>query len=99
MKWTKKQLNNLFFIVGLAAVVVMVLTFDVSFAELWQQLTRAGYWLIPIIGIWIFVYGLNALAWQHIIRSNCDENDRPVSFWRIYRLTITGYALNYGRRT
>ncbi|MBQ6768987.1 MAG: flippase-like domain-containing protein [Prevotella sp.] len=95
MKWTKKQLNNLFFIVGLAAVVVMVLTFDVSFAELWQQLTRAGYWLVPIIGIWIFVYGLNALAWQHIIRSNCDENDRPVSFWRIYRLTITGYALNY----
>lgn len=95
MKWTKKQLNNLFFIVGLAAVVVMVLTFDVSFAELWQQLTRAGYWLVPIIGIWIFVYGLNALAWQHIIRSNCDENDRPVSLWRIYRLTITGYALNY----
>ena len=95
MKWTKQRLNNLFFIIGVAAVVVMILTFDVSFAELWEQLTKAGYWLIPIIGIWIFVYGLNALAWEHIIRSNTDENDNHVSFWRIFRLTVTGYALNY----
>ena len=95
MKWTKQRLNNLFFVVGVAAVVVMILTFDVSFAELWEQLTKAGYWLIPIIGIWVFVYGLNALAWERIIRSNTDENDHYVGFWRIFRLTITGYALNY----
>ena len=34
MKWTRKRLNNLFFIIGVAAVVVMMLTFDVSFVEL-----------------------------------------------------------------
>ncbi len=95
MKWTKQRLNNLFFVIGVAAVIVMILTFDVSFAELWEQLTKAGYWLIPIIGIWVFVYGLNALAWERIIRSNTDENDHYVGFWRIFRLTITGYALNY----
>ena len=95
MKWTKQRLNNLFFIIGIVAVVVMILTFDVSFTELWRHLTRAGYWLIPIIGIWIFVYGLNALGWQSIIRSNTDENDHHVGFWRIFRLTVTGYALNY----
>ena len=95
MKWTKQRLNNLFFIIGIVAVVVMILTFDVSFTELWRHLTRAGYWLIPIIGIWIFVYGLNALGWQSIIRSNADENDHHVGFWRIFRLTVTGYALNY----
>ena len=111
MKWTKKRLNNLFFFVGIAAVVGMILTFDVSFAELWEQLTRAGYWLIPIIGIWIFVYGLNAVAWQTIIKSlNPDSTlhpqpstlnaqpstlNAPPSFWRIFRLTVTGYALNY----
>jgi len=66
MNWTRKKLNNLFFIIGVAAVVVMMLTFDVSFVELWEHVTRAGYWLIPIIGVWIFVYGLNALAW-HIL--------------------------------
>ena len=105
MKWTKKGLNNLFFIVGLAAVVGMILTFDVSFAELWEQLTKAGYWLIPIIGIWIFVYGLNAVAWQTIIKSlntppsTPDTSSStllsPPSFSRIFRLTVTGYALNY----
>ena len=94
MKWTKKRLNNLFFFCGIAVVVVMLLTFDVSFIELWQHLCHAGYWLIPIIGIWIVVYGINALAWQAIIKGNNPDNTH-VSFLRIFRLTITGYALNY----
>ncbi len=102
MKWTKQQLNNFFFLLGVVAVVVMVLTFDVSFAELWQHLMHAGYWLIPIIGIWVFVYGLNAMAWRCIILSNADKDevsrkrlDSLHYFWRIFRLTVTGYALNY----
>jgi hypothetical protein len=101
MKWTKQRLNNLFFVVGVVAVVVMILTFDVSFEELWHHLTHAGYWLIPILGIWLLVYGLNALGWQSIIRScsvpeaGSGEQVEKVSFWRIYQLTITGYALNY----
>ena len=94
MKWTKQRLNNLFFFLGIAAVVVMLFTFDVSFIELWDHLCHAGYWLIPIIGIWVVVYWLNALAWQSMIEGNIGGKV-PVSFWRIYRLTITGYALNY----
>ena len=87
-------MNNLFFFFGLAAVVVMLITFDVSFVELWEHICHAGYWLIPIIGVWIFVYGINALAWQSIILAN-NPDGRKISFWRIFRLTITGYALNY----
>jgi len=94
MTWTKQRLNNLFFIIGVVAVVVMLFTFDVSFVELWQHLCHAGYWLIPIIGVWFLVYGLNALAWQATIEGNIGGK-ALVSFWRIYRLTITGYALNY----
>ena len=94
MTWTKKKLTNLFFFIGVAAVVVMLLTFDVSFAELWENLCHAGYWLIPIVGVWLFIYALNALAWQCIIRGNAEDG-KKVCFWRIYRLTITGYALNY----
>ncbi len=97
MTWTKKRLNNLFFILGCAACVVMLFTFDVSFVELWQHICHAGYWLVPIIGVWLLVYGLNALAWRAIIKGNLKgtENQRLPGFWRIYRLTITGYALNY----
>ena len=94
MKWTKQKLNNLFFVLGIAAIVVMLLTFDVSFVELWEHICHAGYWLIPIIGVWIFVYALNAKAWQAIIEGNIGGK-MPVSFWRLYRLTVTGYALNY----
>ena len=94
MTWSKQRLNNLFFFLGVAACVVMLLTFDVSFIELWQHLCHAGYWLIPIVGVWILVYGLNALSWQSVIEGNLGQKP-PVSFWRIYRLTITGYALNY----
>ena len=94
MVWTKQRLNNLFFFLGVAAVVVMLFTFDVSFIELWQHLAHAGYWLIPIIGVWFFVYGINAWSWWCIIEGNVGHTP-AVSFWRIYKLTITGYALNY----
>lgn len=94
MTWTKKKINNFLFFIGVLAVVVMMFTFDVSFVELWEHICHAGYWLIPIVGIWVFVYGINALSWQCVIRS-VSSNDEHVGFWRIFRLTITGYALNY----
>ncbi len=94
MKWTKQRLNNLFFCLGILAVVVMLFTFDVSFVELWQHICHAGYWLIPILGVWIIIYAINALAWWIIIQCNKDA-DEHVRFMRVYRLTITGYALNY----
>lgn len=95
MNWTKQRLNNLFFFIGVAAVVVMLFTFDVSFIELWQHLCHAGYWLIPIVGVWFLVYDINAWAWWCIIKGNVGSKTLPVSFKTIYRLTITGYALNY----
>jgi hypothetical protein len=95
MTWTKQRLNNLFFFLGLAAVVVMLFTFDVSFIELWDHLCHAGYWMVPIVGVWIFVYGINAMSWQEVIRGNIPDGTPMPSFWRIFRLTITGYALNY----
>ena len=121
MVWTKQRLNNLFFFIGVAAVVVMLFTFDISFAELWRHLCQAGYWLIPIIGIWVVIYAINAWAWMQTLppplptrrgadtstteNSNEESNYSPpskggagggsLSFFRIYRLTITGYALNY----
>lgn len=91
---TKKTLNNIFFILGVASVIVMLFTFDVSFEELWMHICRAGYWLIPIVGVWFFVYGINALSWRCVIKGNTDPGEH-VGWWRIFKLTVTGYALNY----
>ena len=95
MTWTKQRLNNLFFVVGVLACVVMLFTFDVSFVELWEHLCHAGYWLIPIIGVWLIIYAVNAWSWFTIIRSKIAGTNEHVGLWRVYRLTITGYALNY----
>lgn len=94
MKWTKKGLTNLFFIIGVVALVVMLFTFDVSFVELWHHICRAGLWLLPILGIWLVIYALNAESWRCITHSIVEPNER-IGFWRIFKLTISGYALNY----
>ena len=93
MTWTKQRLNNLFFIVGVIACVVMLFTFDVSFVELWQHLCTAGYWLIPIIGVWVLIYGINAASWWRVIKG--VDPEAKVSPGVVFKLTISGYALNY----
>lgn len=87
----KKRINNLFFVIGLVAVVIMCCSFKVSFSQLWQDVTRAGYWLAAIGGLWLGLYMLNAMAWRVIIRSN---GGCPVGFLRLLKFTVTGFALN-----
>lgn len=86
------RIRNIFFFAGLVAIVVMCFTFDVSFAELWESITEAGYWLVAILVLWAFLYAMNALSWRVIISGSGREN---VNFWYLYKLTITGFALNY----
>lgn len=84
--------RNIFFIIGIVAVVLMILTFDVSLAQLWQQLCSAGYWLVPIIGMWLVLYLMNAWSWRIIIKGSGPCN---VSFWRLFKITVSAFALNY----
>ena len=84
--------RNIFFFVGLAAVVIMILTMKVSFVELWQQIRHAGYWLVVIIVMWLGLYCMNALTWRTIIRGS---GPCPVPFLRLLKVTISGFALNY----
>ena len=88
----KNKTRNIFFAFGLVAVIVMLFTFKVSFTQLWADICHAGYWLFAILGLWIFLYMMNAWTWRIIIRGsgNC-----PIPFWKILKLTITGFALNY----
>ena len=88
----RKKINNLLFSIGLAAVIVMLCTFEVSFAELWSYITRAGYWLAAILGLWVVLYLMNAWAWRVII---LGSGPCPISFFRLLKLTISGFALNY----
>lgn len=84
-------INNLFFVVGMAAVIGMCCSFDVSLTELWAHIRRAGYWLAAILGLWLLLYMLNAWAWRIIIQGS---GPCTVSFRRLLALTVTGFALN-----
>ena len=88
----KKNWRNFFLWFGIAAIVLMLCTFDMDYSELWVNLLRAGRWFPAIVGLWTVIYLLNALSWYFIIRNG---KDCPVSFWRVYKLTISGFALNY----
>ena len=93
-KWTKQRVTNLFFVIGIVTVVVMFFSFDMSFADLWHRICDAGYWLVPILGLWIFIYGMNAVSWG-MITNNVKEKHHRIGAWRTYKLTVSGYALNY----
>lgn len=88
----RKRLNNIFFAIGIIAVIIMLFTFDVSFVQLWEDITKAGYWLLAILGLWTVLYIMNTFAWRAII---LGSGPCPVRFLRLFKLTLTGFALNY----
>jgi uncharacterized membrane protein YbhN (UPF0104 family) len=88
----KANYRNLFFLVGIALLGVMLFSLDMSWREIWTNVCRAGYWLPFNIALWAVIYLMNAMSWHVIIN---DKEHTPVPFREVYRLTISGYVLNY----
>ena len=88
----KSKYRNIFLAFGIIAVVIMIFTFDMNYQELWDNLKRAGIYLPLVLFLWVFVYLFNTVSWYVIIRSGGKVN---LSFVRLYKFTITGFALNY----
>ena len=85
--------RNIFLIFGIVAIVVMLCTFDMEYDELLANLRRAGIWLPAVIGLWVIIYLFNTLSWYIIIRDG--KKGTPIPFWKVYKLTVSGFALNY----
>lgn len=102
-----RKYQNGFFIFGIVLLLVMVTQLD--FAEVWQGLRHAGYWFFAVVALWAILYLFNTSAWYLIIRSQENDTRRPgkdmaasqppppskVGFWWLYKITISGFALNY----
>lgn len=89
----KNKYRNIFLIFGIVAIVIMAASFWSDYDEIVEKVKSTGYWFIAVIAIWFVIYFLNAASWYVIIRDK--EKDRAVSFWKVYKLTISGFALNY----
>ena len=88
----KKKYQNGFFLFGIVVLAVMVTQLD--FKEVWSGLCRAGYWFFAVIVLWAFLYVFNTATWYIIIRSGTEEKP-PIKFWWLYKITVSGFALNY----
>lgn len=88
----KSRYKNAFLVFGLVVLAVMVSQLD--FAEVWRGLQRAGYWFPVILVLWALLYLLNTASWLTIIRSQQGDS-RNVKFAWLYKLTVSGFALNY----
>lgn len=86
----KKKYQNGFFIFGLAVLIIMVTQLD--FKEVWSGLQNAGYWFFAVVALWGFLYLFNTSAWYIIIKAG---GKCKISFWWLYKVTISGFALNY----
>lgn len=85
--------QNIFLIFGLTVLAIMVSQLD--FEEAWQGISHAGYWFAAVVILWAFLYIFNTSAWYIIIKSDHHPSTRNISFAHLYRLTVSGFALNY----
>ena len=85
-----KKYQNAFFAFGIAVLVIMVTQLD--FEQVWQGLRHAGYWFLAVLALWAFLYVFNTSAWYLIINAGGKQG---VKFWWLYKITISGFALNY----
>lgn len=88
----KVNYRNLFFFIGIALLGLMLFSLDMSWQEIWTNVCHAGYWLPFNIVLWAGIYLMNAASWHVIIN---DKEHTHVPFREVYRLTISGYVLNY----
>ncbi len=82
----------IFLVVGLITVAVMI--YNIGLSNIYNNIRETGWWFVAIIGIWGVVYLINTIAWRFII---CDSKAtrRQVPFWQLFKVTISGYAINY----
>lgn len=92
-----KKYQNGFFVFGLVVLAIMVTQLD--FGDVWRGLQRAGYWFFAVVALWAALYVLNTLSWYVIIRQGRNgkavEGKREIGFWWLYKVTVSGFALNY----
>jgi uncharacterized membrane protein YbhN (UPF0104 family) len=89
---TGKFYKILFFCLGIITLGYMIYSLGID--VIWLNIRKTGLWFFPIIGIWLIVYMLNALAFKLIIHEPLLPTSH-LSFATVLRITISGYAINY----
>ena len=87
-----KAYKVIFMALGIITLGFMI--YKLGYRDILDNIEKTGGWFLPIIGSWLVIYLLNALAFRQIIQEQAiPESNLP--FLTVLRLTITGYAINY----
>jgi len=84
-----KKSKFILLIFGLA--IFSYLVYDFGVANIVVNIKKLRWWFAADVGVWAVVYFCNAKAWFAILRDHVDG----VSFPAVYKLTVTGFAINY----
>jgi uncharacterized protein (TIRG00374 family) len=82
--------QNVFFILGFLALVLMV--WSIGFDIIIDNVLKTGWWFFAIIGMWLPIYLINTAAFNTILRDD-DPAHRTVPFLHIFKITLSGFAL------
>ena len=69
----------------------LYLVYDYGVVNIVVNIKKMGWWFAAVIGLWVVIYLCNAKAWFAILHDYVDG----ISFLAIYKLTVTGFAINY----
>lgn len=87
------KFRNLFMAFGIIVIIIMLCTMNMDYTDIWHYVQKLGLYFPLILGLWLVVYLVNTLSWYIII--NDEVKCEGLSFWRVYKLTVSGFALNY----
>ncbi|NLT03225.1 MAG: flippase-like domain-containing protein [Bacteroidales bacterium] len=90
MKKFKLNAQNIFFIIGFLALVIMV--WAIGLNEIVSNVCKTGWWFLAIIGMWLPIYLINTLAFVTIVRDE-DPANHKASFLHIFKINLSGFAL------
>jgi uncharacterized membrane protein YbhN (UPF0104 family) len=89
---SSKLYKAIFLIIGIITLCFMINSLGIN--EIWFNIRKTGFWFIPITGIWLAIYILNAFAFKSIIQEPSLPNSY-LPFFTVLRIIISGYAINY----
>jgi hypothetical protein len=84
--------KNVFFILGAFTLGIMI--YKIGLENIWLEIKQTGWWFVPIFLMWVVIYLLNTITFYIILRDGSPESEN-ISFLRLFKLTISGFAINY----
>ena len=87
----ERLFKQILFLIGLVSIIIMLVSFHVSIDDLKSALGKSGWALLAVVGIWVPLYLMSAVAWREILKGS---GPNAPSLWKMYRWTISGFALN-----